>query len=562
MFERIQDRKTDLSMNRWLSNSYVHCALILMVWAATCLPNLGKAQLWDIDEGNNAECAYEMMESGNWIVPTFNYQLRVDKPALLYWMQILCYQSFGVNEFSARFPCALGALVSMLALYYLGKTMLGWQTGLLGSISLAGMPAFVGAAHFANPDSLLNASILCTLLAFYLGYQKGTSTWMLWTGITTGVGMLAKGPIAVALPGLMILVFLVWEKQTRRLLSVHLLGSVLLFLLVAAPWYAWVGVETKFEWHRGFFLKHNLGRFGSAMENHGGPWFYYLLVLAVGAAPWSAFAGFIFGDLYNLFQTKQNQPPATISGARFLLVAFLCVVGFFSLSGTKLPNYILPAYGPLALLFASAMVRWNEGKLPLPHWLPKTGFGIVIGIGILVACGLLIASGSLGQISAKMRIIPGVDSMVWIASIPLLAGTLAWTLNTKFGKQAAVLCICIGGIGFSSALGAWNGSHLNQIKAPRKLAELLPKDHLQKEINLGSFEWFQPSAAFYSKREIVTIPSEANLKAFLESPLPTFVFIPSTRWSELESRGSIQGRKVGEAFDFYRNMQVAVVANR
>src|SRR5260370_31819540 len=87
-----------------------HYALLALAWAALCLPNLGAASLWDIDEGNNATCAYEMWRSGDWIVPTCNYRMRVDKPALLYWMQATAYGVFGPNEFAARLPSGLAAL--------------------------------------------------------------------------------------------------------------------------------------------------------------------------------------------------------------------------------------------------------------------------------------------------------------------------------------------------------------------------------------------------------------------------------------------------------------------
>ena len=77
---------------------------LVLAWALLCLPNLGGPSLWDIDEGRNAEAAYEMEQSGNALVPTFNYQLRCDKPALLYWLQAAAYRTFGADEFAARLP--------------------------------------------------------------------------------------------------------------------------------------------------------------------------------------------------------------------------------------------------------------------------------------------------------------------------------------------------------------------------------------------------------------------------------------------------------------------------
>src|SRR5437660_1973618 len=111
-----------------------HYVLLAVIAAGLFLPNLGTPSLWDIDEGNNAEAAREMYESGNWIVPTFNYVLRVDKPALLYWLQMLGYHFFGINEFSARLPSALAALGAVLLTYELGRKMFSAAAGLFAGL--------------------------------------------------------------------------------------------------------------------------------------------------------------------------------------------------------------------------------------------------------------------------------------------------------------------------------------------------------------------------------------------------------------------------------------------
>ena len=91
-----------------LDSRPAHYALLVALWAMLCLPNLGTHSLWDVDEGNNAECFREMLDSGNLILPTFNYQMREDKPVLLYWLQIACAQLVGVNEWAARLPSEIG----------------------------------------------------------------------------------------------------------------------------------------------------------------------------------------------------------------------------------------------------------------------------------------------------------------------------------------------------------------------------------------------------------------------------------------------------------------------
>src|SRR5437763_1791237 len=100
-----------------LHNRACHYLLCAGLAARLFFPNLGGPGLWDLDEGRNGTCAFEMMESGNWVIPTFNGDLRVDKPALLYWLQIAAYRCFGVSEFSARLPSALAALLTVLLSY-------------------------------------------------------------------------------------------------------------------------------------------------------------------------------------------------------------------------------------------------------------------------------------------------------------------------------------------------------------------------------------------------------------------------------------------------------------
>src|SRR6516164_2523258 len=107
------------------NHRFGHYALLLAFGAVLFLPNLGGPSLWDIDEGNNAEAAREMWAAHNWIVPTFNFELRVDKPALLYWLQIGAYKLFGVNEFAARLPSALAALATVLLTYEFGRLLFG-----------------------------------------------------------------------------------------------------------------------------------------------------------------------------------------------------------------------------------------------------------------------------------------------------------------------------------------------------------------------------------------------------------------------------------------------------
>src|SRR5262245_41074327 len=140
-----------------------HYALLLTAGAALFLVNLGGPSLWDLDEGRNATAAYEMLESGDYVTPTFNAVLRSPKPALLYWLQAAAYRVFGINEFAARLPSALAALLTLLLTYELGRRLFDAATGLLAGLILGSAPLFCASGHFANPDALLNACVVLTL---------------------------------------------------------------------------------------------------------------------------------------------------------------------------------------------------------------------------------------------------------------------------------------------------------------------------------------------------------------------------------------------------------------
>ncbi|HMC66034.1 MAG TPA: glycosyltransferase family 39 protein, partial [Gemmataceae bacterium] len=295
-------------MFRQFDNRWGHYLLLLVATTALFLPNLGGPSLWDIDEGNNAEAAREMLASGNWIVPTFNYQLRVDKPALLYWCQIGAYRAFGVGEFAARLPSALAAMIAVLLTYELGRSMFGPASGLLAGIILASAGLFCAVAHFANPDMLLNASTVLSFFVFWRSFVSGSRSWFGWIGVSTGLGFLAKGPVALVLPVAVILLFLLWARQLRRLLDSRLLVGGVLFAVVALPWYALVGAETRGEFLRGFFLQHNQQRFLAPMEGHYGPIYYHVISLLIGFVPWSAF---LAPTLYYAIRHTTHHSPLT-----------------------------------------------------------------------------------------------------------------------------------------------------------------------------------------------------------------------------------------------------------
>jgi 4-amino-4-deoxy-L-arabinose transferase-like glycosyltransferase len=528
------------------------------VWAGLCLPNLGCPSLWDIDEGNNAECAREMDESGNFIVPTFNYKLRVDKPVLLYWLQVAAYRVCGVNEFAARLPSALAALLTVLITYELGRRLFGRSAGLLAGLGLASNVAFSAAAHFANPDALLNLCTVLTLWCFWNHCNRG-GAWLLASGAAAGLGMLAKGPVALLLPMATTILFLLCRRQMRKLWDLRVLGASVAFLLVAAPWYIWVGMETKGEWLSGFFWKHNVQRSLGAMENHGGPFYYYGLVLIAGLTPWSVFLGPTFW--YALAAIRQSGQRIADSGKLFLLCWVAVWLVFFTVVRTKLPNYILPVYPAVALLTASFLDDWRCGRLALPAWVMPTSLICLVLLGTGVSLGLLIAGDA--TLVPKLHIdrLPGLEAGAGLGGVFLAgAAAAAWCLR-RCRRGGLIGCVTAVGVIFSGAVAFWVAGVVDGFKAPRPLVAALPDDQLRREVRVAAFDYFQPSLVFYCRREVYCPENDAFALDFLRTPLPVYVFVPADKWEQIQRMAPATYRLIARHHDLYNGREVLLVTN-
>jgi len=383
--------------------------LLVVLSALVFFVNLGTTRLWDVDEAIFSQAAVEMYERGEYVVPYFNDQLLPDKPVLTYWMMISAYKVFGVNEFAARFWSAVFGLGSVLLTYQLGRRLFSPRIGFWAGLILATNLNFGIIARAATPDALLT---FCTTLAVYTFVcgalrragsvaaddgnrivelaQPGWGTYAL-TYAAMGAGVLVKGPVGVVLPTAILGLFQLctrgpnalaglpaepptsgrwgWLSRlldglvrtfapghfVRTIMGLRPITALAAVLLVAGPWYVWVGLRTDGAWLAQFFGVHNFGRFLSAMDNHRGPMVYYLIVIPLLFFPWSIL---LLASVREL-ATRAARSSASRPGA-ILVACWLAVyLGFFSLASTKLPNYIIPCYPALALMTALFVERWT-----------------------------------------------------------------------------------------------------------------------------------------------------------------------------------------------------------
>jgi 4-amino-4-deoxy-L-arabinose transferase-like glycosyltransferase len=550
-------------MGRWSHTRFADYALLTAVAAALTLPNLGAASLWDVDEGVNAEAAREMREADTWVIPTFNAELRTAKPVMLYWLQRASYAAFGVGEWSARLPSALAGWLTLLLTYELARRMFGRATGLLAGVVLASAAEFCVLAHAATPDATLLLFTVLTYFLFCVGQENGSRAWWVPTAAACGLAMLTKGPVGVALPGLVILLYFAWNRELGRLLDRRLGWAVLAFLLVAGPWYGLVTAETRGEWARAFFLNENVRRALTPMEDHRGSVFYHAAALLALFAPWSVF---IAGAVWYGVKGCKKRPPTAVGGLdaarphRFLVCWFAAYLVFFSLVSTKLPNYVLPLYPALAVLTARFLVRWCDDGLALPRWLMPAAVAATLLLAVGIGAGLLVAGGAVPVAGA--RTFPGLDRWAVLGLVPLAgAGLMAWFLR-KQDRRGFVTAAAVAAVAFIGLVAAFPPREMDRYKAPRELVRESGVGDPTRDVRVASLFWFQPSVVFYAGREVEQLPGPDQAAVFLANPKPGYLFVPAEVWNAMpKDRVKVPCREVARHFDFYRNCDVVVITN-
>jgi 4-amino-4-deoxy-L-arabinose transferase-like glycosyltransferase len=543
-----------------------HYALLLAVSSALFLVNLGGPSLWDVDEGRNAGCAYEMLESGDYLKPTFNAELRVDKPPLLYWLEAVAYQYVGVNELAARLPSALAALLTVLLTYELGRDLFGKAVGLLAGLVFASTPMVCASARFANPDALLNLFTVVPLLAFWLGYARAGRYLFVPVGLGMALAVLAKGPVGLVMPVAVIALFLLWQRRLHLLWTPRLLLGALVFGLVALPWYALVGAETKGAFLRGFLWTHNIDRFRSTMENHSGGPLYYVAVLVVGFAPWSAFLGpaLWYARRENTQARSATQGTSSPPTAHCFL---WCWVGayflFFTASATKLPNYILPLCAPLAVLTASFLERWRRGEIrPRSAVLAGCLAGLAV-IGVAASFGLAVAGGLASGWLPKAPRLEGLGPWAFVGLFPVLGSAAAWWCWRRQRRGAVLVSLVASAFLLLAPLAAWAVASLNEHKAARPLVAEAGACRPTEDIRVSCYELgYLPSLTFYCGRTVKEQEKEEDVLDFLRWPMPVYLFVPEPVWQRLAAKVPGPCRVVSRRRDLYRNCVVVAVTNQ
>jgi 4-amino-4-deoxy-L-arabinose transferase-like glycosyltransferase len=328
---------------------------------------LGSIGLVDETEPLFVEAARQMEQTGDWVTPYFNGETRFDKPPLIYWLMILFYRVLGVNEWAARLPSALSALalvgLSFYALRSFGcpsltanpREELHPSSAWISTAMIILTPQLIIWGRQGVSDMLLTSCMGITLLTFFIGYarqgQPQQKRWYLAFFVSDALAVLAKGPVGLVLPSLIILSFLLYLGQLRSVLQempLRLGGGI--FLLLTLPWYILVVLANGQTYLDSFFGYHNFERFTSVVNDHAAPWYFYILIVFLGFAPWSVWLPWGIARLQAWRLMRWRQQSRTAQLGLFALHWFGGVLIFFTVAVTKLPSYVLPLMPAAAIL--------------------------------------------------------------------------------------------------------------------------------------------------------------------------------------------------------------------
>lgn len=464
---------------------------VILIWFG----NLEYRKLIRPDEGRYAEIPREMVVSGDWTTPRLNELKYFEKPPLQYWATAAAYEVFGEHQWTSRIWAALTGFAGIMLAWFAGTRLFGREAGIYAALLLGSSMLYSMMAHINTLDMGVTFFITLGIFSLLLAQKEERITqrrnWMLlaWAGLALAV--LSKGLMGLILPGTALFLYSVFNRDITVWKRMHWFSGLLLFLLIAAPWFVLV-IKANPEFFDRFFIYEHYTRFTTKVHGRFQPWYYFVPVLVLGMLPWTVL---MFDTLVRTWRGSVQKMKA-FSPERFLLVWVVFVYLFFSISDSKLPSYLLPMFPSLALLMGKQLAGMNARRL---FWLTVPSLAVV---AILLGFAPFAARTADTPLQHQMY----SEYSVWLvaAGVIWLAGIFAalWLLRCE-NKMVAVIVLA-----FSSLIAAQSAvSGYNTIARERSsyiLADAI-KPLIKPDVQFYSVFCYEQTLPFYLKRTFTLV---------------------------------------------------------
>lgn len=440
-----------------------------------------------------------MLETNNWLTPTYNGNNRYDKPIFFYWLVIISYKLFGINEFSARLPSALSSILLTLSIFLFVKKYYNEKHAIFSIIPWLLSPYFIIYSHAAVTDMVLCLFISLSLFSFFISINAHTNEkhrkniYIYSFYIFSALATLTKGLIGIVIPFGVAIIYELLFNGLKGIKRISNIKCIILFVIICLPWFLIQIYINGSEFINMFFIKHHLKRYTGVISGHKGPIYYFIPVLILGLFPWSSYLPSSIKRI--TFEKEKLQ--------LFLLTWFLFIFIFFSFSTTKLPNYILPSIPAICILISHGINFNNERWQKISH-LILTILSITLATVLFMAKDYKISYYSLNI------------KLLWflIASLILLAISSLYQLLTK--RRKLFLTYLFTGL-FLYIIVSEVFPFVNyHLQASIYRYSLYAKERLNKDDYLITLGLNNPSIVFYSNHKIIPIRNKEEIKNFIQ----------------------------------------------
>ena len=494
--------------------------VLLVLLVAAALPyfvNLGVSSIWDANEAFYAQTPREMMAAHDYVNPSFNFQLRYNKPVFSYWEVAAAYHLFGVSERSERLPIAAGGIVLIATAFGLARLVGGTEAGLLAALVLASSPRLLLLSRRIIIDVHIAMFTGLVLLCFALSEARPQHRrlYLVLMYAAAGFGVLTKGPVAVFLPALVFLPYLASQKRLGDLRRMMLPLGAAIGLAIVVPWYHLVYREHGWDYIRAFLVGENLGRYAEAVGEQSRGAFFYIPVMLGDLFPWSLL---IPMALWWSFRERAN------GVLRLLLMWVLAIVVFFSFSGTKEDLYILPIV-PAEAALIGAMIAASPGAIRRA--------GVTWSLAA-TASALTIAGAALFWVFGVSHRYT-LDGAVFIGAVAVAGGvaSLIATMRGRLPGGAALM-------GGTLAVVSWcivlcSLPDFERYKPVRPFAAIIQTRASEGGI-VGYYKFALPSMVYYLNRPVMEVVLPEHLRAVFYSSSDVHFIIRDADYRAVKDR--------------------------
>jgi 4-amino-4-deoxy-L-arabinose transferase-like glycosyltransferase len=524
-------------------------ATLLLLCFFTFFLGLGGQAITDADEAYYAEASREMVESGDWLTPRFNYQNRWEKPVLYYWLTSAAYLITGPTEFSARLWAALSGVGLVLLAWGIARQMTGrldvaWLTGAVVATSFG----YFSMARSALPDLPLTFFITLGIWAALRAVDAAdtrragsvasrragplgpAAMWWALAGFGAGAGFLMKGPVALVVPAVVLLP-IAWRERKRLRLDVKgIVVAAVVAAIVGLPWYAAMWLEHGDAYFQSFFVGDNLERFTTERFNDSRPFWFYLPVLLGGLMPWSVYLVAFSAD--GLARLRRRALRLDEADWRLLIWAAMPVL-FFTVSIGKQPRYILPVLPPLAVFVARGIIdrigHRRDRLLSAATWITAVVYAVLALVFVRVEPLFMHAS----PLAIWIPVCLLGCSAIALAGI---AATSSWRILPAGASIAGALVL----------VSVWFGALAGNRPEPVEQMAALIQSHRPAQEPIGVLEVFTRNLGFYTGAPRMQLYGVEQAGMFLHSPERVLLVLRSSDVPAVATASGLPLKTLGE----------------